>query len=171
MKILLILLSLYSLSAQAFFVESEIDNFDANYAESSNSKCRRISSKVWIVVDKSEQKVYLYENQKLFGTAKISTGKIGHETPLMDQNPNGRIYENYTSTKYTEGDYEGLGNMPYAVFIRDGFALHGSLKESIWRLGTTASHGCIRLHPNNAKIVYQLVRHYGASNVWVTVQN
>jgi hypothetical protein len=48
------------------------------------------------------------------------------------------------------------GNMPFAVFIKGGFAVHGTTGGSDWgnisKLGTTPlSHGCVRIHPLNAK--------------------
>ena len=46
--------------------------------------------------------------------------------------------------------------MPWSIFFNEGYAIHGSYEIS--RLGRPASHGCIRLHPNNAKILFELVK-------------
>lgn len=68
------------------------------------------------------------------------------------------------------GDYNGLGNMPYAVFIRGGYAIHGTVKSNWSKLGTPASKGCIRLHPDNGFIFNRLVRASGVALAWVSVE-
>ena len=133
-------------------------------------KCQRNTCAVWIQAVKSTQRLYLYQNGNLQGSWPISSGSPGHGTPNFDKNPNGRIYDRYSSSKFPGGDYNGLGNMPYAIFIEGGFALHGTPKGNWAKLGTPASHGCIRMHPDNALILNRLVRQYGVSNVWITVQ-
>ncbi len=134
------------------------------------STCYRLQCSVYAHVVKAEQKMYLYINGRLDHEWPVSTGASGFRTPDFDQHPNGRIYDKYTSTKYPEGDYKGLGNMPYVVFIRGGFAIHGTTKGNIPKLGRTDSHGCIRVHPENGKIFNRLVRNYGVKDVWVTVE-
>lgn len=68
------------------------------------------------------------------------------------------------------GDYNGLGNMPYAVFIRGGYAIHGTIAANWSKLGTPASKGCIRLHPDNGFIFNRLVRASGVAQAWVSVE-
>ena len=134
-----------------------------------DSGCYRENCAIWADVVKSEQRLYLYVNGSLQDTWKVSTGIAGRSTPDFDKHPDGRIYTAYTSTKYPGGDYHGLGNMPYAVFISGGFAIHGT--PFIGRLGERASHGCIRVHPDNAHTFNQLVRANGVRNTWVTVED
>lgn len=132
--------------------------------------CYRYSCPVFIYVKKSEQKAYFHINGSLVASWDVSTGVRGHGTPNFDKHPNGRVYNKYSSRKYPGGDYNGLGNMPYAVFIRGGFALHGTPKGNWKKLGRRASHGCIRMHPDNAKWFNQLVRQYGVKKTWITVE-
>ena len=132
--------------------------------------CSRSACPVWIQVVKSSQHAYLYLNGSLASSWLVSTGKPGYDTPNIDRHPDGRIYDAYTSTKYPDGDYNGLGNMPYAVFISGGYALHGTPRGNWPKLGHTASHGCIRMHPDNAYYFNRLVRQNGISKVWITVQ-
>ena len=134
------------------------------------ARCYRSECPVWIQVVKSSQRAYLYLNGSLSNSWLVSTGVPGYTTPNFDKNPDGRIYDRYTSGKYPGGDYKGLGNMPYAVFIRGGFALHGTPQSNWSKLGRPASHGCIRMHPDNAYYFNRLVRSTGISNVWITVQ-
>jgi len=135
--------------------------------------CSRQNCDVYINIVKSKmpQKAYVYVEGRLAYEWLTSTGVQGRGTPNFDQHPDEplRIYDKYTSGKFPGGDYNGLGNMPYAVFIRGGFAIHGTARSNWGRLGSPASHGCIRLHPDNGKIFNRLVRQYGRSRTWVTV--
>ncbi|MBC7537663.1 MAG: L,D-transpeptidase [Bacteriovorax sp.] len=131
--------------------------------------CFRNSCKIWADVDINAQRLYLYMDGVLTYTWKTSTGRLGFETPYMDTHPDGRIYDKHTSPKYPEGDYNGLGNMPFAVFIDGGYAIHGTTRGSWSQLGTPASHGCIRVHPDNGQMFNEFVRRNGVRNVWVTV--
>ncbi|MGE5086795.1 MAG: L,D-transpeptidase, partial [Bacillota bacterium] len=132
--------------------------------------CSRNNCAVWAQVVKSSQRLYLYVNGSARGSWPVSTGMAGYTTPNFDRHPDGRIYDHYTSAKYPGGDYNGLGNMPYAVFITGGYALHGTPQSNWPKLGKPASHGCIRMHPDTAYMFNRLVRNYGVSNVWITVQ-
>ena len=132
--------------------------------------CTQLECEVYAQIVKSEQKLYLYIHGRLAVTWPVSTGIAERETPLINAHPNGRIYEAYTSTKFPGGDFQGLGNMPYAVFIVGGIAIHGTGKANWPKLGTKASHGCIRIHPDNARYFNDLVRYNGVENIWVSVQ-
>jgi hypothetical protein len=58
--------------------------------------------------------------------------------------------------------------MPNAIFFtKKGHAIHGSLE--VKRLGTPASHGCVRLSPKNAKTLYTLVKANGLENTQVVI--
>lgn len=137
--------------------------------------CRREQCPVYLDISKSEQVAQLFVNGVLQGEYLISTGVSGFGTPDFDTHPNGRIYDKYTSTKYPGGDYidengTRLGNMPYAVFISGGFAVHGTGRGNWAKLGQRASHGCIRMHPDNGQRFNRLVRAYGVKNTWIRVR-
>src|SRR5262245_43535931 len=58
--------------------------------------------------------------------------------------------------------------MPHSIFFTPvGHAIHGSPHTK--RLGTAVSHGCVRLAPNNAAILYALVEKAGMRNTRVVV--
>ncbi|MBX3041106.1 MAG: L,D-transpeptidase [Bdellovibrionaceae bacterium] len=152
-------------TGEAAHIDTGIDLFN-----NASKGCYRMTCAVYANVIKSEQKMYLYVNGSLQGVYATSTGTKGHGTPNFDTRPNGRIYDRYTSTRYPGGDFDGLGNMPFAVFIRGGFAIHGTGRGNWSKLGRPASHGCIRIHPDNAKVFNRLVRSHGISNTWITVQ-
>ena len=138
--------------------------------------CVRLDCPVWVRVNKTTQTLSLYMNgdSNPVSVWPVSTGYrhkdgTGIETPNLETHPDGRIYDRYSSTKFPGGDYMGLGNMPYVVFIRGGVGIHGTPQGNWGRLGKKASHGCIRIHPDNARYFNQLVRSAGIRNVWVTV--
>lgn len=166
------LLNTYAHSATPSYF---FDHFDSKSQEEKSTQdssrwCYKSDCYLWAVIDLNLQRLFLYVNGALTYTWKVSTGRFGYETPQMDTRPDGRMYEQHTSPKYPEGDYNGLGNMPYAVFVDGEYAIHGTTKGSWWRLGTPASHGCIRLHPDNAEIFYVMVKRLGINNVWVTIE-
>jgi hypothetical protein len=134
------------------------------------SGCYQKGCAVWAQVSKADQMLNLYVNGALDGTYLVSTGVQGHSTPDFDQNPDGRIYKKHSSSSYPGGDWNGLGNMPNAVFIRGGYALHGTPRGNWKYLGKRASHGCIRMHPTNAEHFNGLVRQAGRFNTWITVK-
>lgn len=171
--------SLDKLNPRDANTEKELQEFDKEYEEATgkashipvgNGTCYQMQCPVFALVDKETQTLSLYVNGELVDQWKTSTGAGGYETPNFDRRPNGRIYDRYTSKTYPGGDYEGFGNMPFAVFIEGGYAIHGTGKGNWKKLGKKASHGCIRIHPDNAKIFNGLVRQYGIANTWITVQ-
>jgi hypothetical protein len=195
--ICLIALATFSLSANAEETITEFNPFDANVEEQLRemdeayeaetglpaileggalttmtdiaSGCRRASCAVYARVSKAEQRMYLSLNGRVIGVYPTSTGMPGYSTPDFDTRPDGRIYNFYSSKKWPGGDYNGLGNMPYAVFIRGGFAIHGTPKGNWPKLGQRASHGCIRVHPDAGRLFNRLVREYGIRQTWITV--
>ena len=85
--------------------------------------------------------------------------------------------QNYTSRKldgkwlsrnHKSSIYDGA-EMPYSVFFNGDYAIHGTRQVS--KLGEPASAGCIRLHPKNAKIFFELARLYGVENTLVKIVN
>ena len=58
--------------------------------------------------------------------------------------------------------------MPHAVFfMKDGHAIHGSFE--VKNLGKPVSHGCVRISPENAAILYGLVQENGLENTKVVL--
>jgi lipoprotein-anchoring transpeptidase ErfK/SrfK len=159
------------LIALKYNLEKAKNNIEKTDTNKTVNKCKQIECKLWLRASKKDQRLYVYIDGEAVDTFKISSGSKGHDTPQFETRPDGRMFKKYTSKKYPGGNYQGLGNMPYVVFIRGGYALHGTTTGNIKKLGTRASHGCIRLHPNNAKIVFELVNNFGAENTWITVTN
>jgi len=134
--------------------------------------CKEKDCLLYAEIDKSKQLLYLYLLGEPIDTFKVSTGLAKkYETPAMSLRPNGPILTKYTSKKFPGGNYQGLGNMPYAVFLKGGYAIHGTTTGNFAKLGTRASHGCIRLHPDNAKVFNALVKTVGLNNTWVSIKD
>jgi lipoprotein-anchoring transpeptidase ErfK/SrfK len=58
--------------------------------------------------------------------------------------------------------------MPHTIFFtRVGHAIHAT--TALKQLGRPASHGCIRLAPQDAKIVYDLVQRMGLKNTSIKI--
>jgi len=118
-------------------------------------------SKIKAVVDISSQRLTLYANSKMVYKWKVSTGRYKFPTPRGRYKPYSLQRMHY-SKKYDNAP------MPHSVFFRGGFAIHGT--TSISRLGRKASHGCIRLHPKNAKIFYDIIQKQGKNRVSIIVK-
>jgi hypothetical protein len=116
---------------------------------------------VSITVDKSAQLMTVAVD----GVAKyqwpVSTGIPSRETP------NGtfrtfRMEQDHYSKEFDDAP------MPHSIFFtKVGHAIHGT--ESEGRLGTPASHGCVRLSRANATTLYALVEKEGVLNTTVTL--
>jgi hypothetical protein len=91
----------------------------------------------------------------------VSTGIPSRETP------NGsfrtfRMEEDHYSKEFDDAP------MPHSIFFtKIGHAIHGTDSES--KLGSPASHGCVRLSRANAATLYALVQEQGVLNTTVTL--
>jgi len=142
--------------------------FNKGYA-TEHTGCKEKECLIFAEIIKSTQTLFLYLDGTLIDSFAVSTGMPKFETPAMSVRPHGPLFTKYKSKKFPGGNYMGLGNMPYAVFIRGGYAIHGTTMGNFKKLGTKASHGCVRLHPVNAKIFYELVKRIGIEYTWVTI--
>jgi lipoprotein-anchoring transpeptidase ErfK/SrfK len=57
--------------------------------------------------------------------------------------------------------------MPYSIFYSGHYAIHGTTE--IRHLGSPASAGCVRLHPDNARFLFDLVQQRGPQTLQVVV--
>lgn len=148
-----------------------VESFLVHARDSVVLHCKENQCPVFVQVVKSVQKLYLYLDGALTDSFLVSTGVKGYLTPDMNTRASGPMFIKYTSRKFPGGNYEGLGNMPYAVFVKGGYAIHGTTPGNFRKLGTPASHGCIRLHPDNARLLYELVKMAGIENTWISVSD
>lgn len=116
-------------------------------------------AEVFITIVKSEQQMYVDTPADSF-VWKVSTGRQGYNTPTGDYKPY-LIKPMHYSRKYDNAP------MPNSIFFHGGYAIHATY--DIKRLGRPASHGCIRLSPQNAKWLYRLVQEYGKNNTYIRI--
>ena len=115
---------------------------------------------VLITVDKSSQQMTVSVDGAQRYRFTVSTGRPGLGTPSGMFHPE-RMELTWFSKKYYNSP------MPHSIFFHGGFAIHGSYEIS--QLGGPASHGCIRLHPDNAASLYALVQQQGMEATTIVV--
>lgn len=118
-------------------------------------------AKVAITVDKDNQQMTVAVDGVERYHWPVSTGIPSYETP------NGsfrtfRMEEDHFSKEFDDAP------MPHSIFFtKIGHAIHGT--DSVGRLGSPASHGCVRLSRANASTLYALVQQQGVLNTTVTL--
>jgi len=134
----------------------------AGAAQARRGHDRQISGgKVVIEINKRTQRMTVYVGGVRRYVFRVSTGKRGHATPRGTFRPT-RLHKKYFSRKYNNAP------MPNSVFFtRRGHAIHGT--SAVRRLGRPASHGCVRLSPRNAAIVFALVKRYRMRGVSIRI--
>ncbi len=100
-----------------------------------------------IVVDLSEQRVYMYENGSLARTMVASTGVAA--TPTVQGTF--RIYLRYLKQDMYGPDYY-LPDVPYVQYFYQGYGLHGTYWHN--NFGTPMSRGCVNLTIADAEWLY-----------------
>ncbi len=115
-----------------------------------------------VIVDVSDQRIYVYSDDIKLHTFKTSTARRGYYTVRGTFKPKWLSRMHY-SKKYHNSP------MPWSVFFHGGYAIHGT--NAISRLGRPASHGCVRAHPSSAKQIFRLIQQYGKKNTTIIVRN
>jgi len=100
-----------------------------------------------------------HEGRHLF-TWSVSTAKSGKITPT------GVYVPEFLSRHHRSSLYNNAP-MPFAIFYDGNYAIHGT--DHVKRLGAPASNGCVRLHPDNAAILFQMVKAEGMNNMRVEI--
>jgi hypothetical protein len=115
-----------------------------------------------VTVNKSTQRLSVAVDGEVRHVWPTSTARWGYSTPNGVYRPE-RLERTWYSRKYD------WSPMPYSIFFHGGYAIHGSYEIS--RLGRPASHGCIRLRPSHAAVLFDLVRrNRGDTTIVVTGQ-
>lgn len=122
--------------------------------------CSSAQADVLVIIDKAHQRMSVKVNGWPRYTWPISTARRGYVTPSGVYKPI-RLERKWFSSKYHNSP------MPYSIFFKGGYAIHGSY--DIKYLGQPASHGCVRLHPDNAAILFSLVKQQGETNTRIEV--
>jgi lipoprotein-anchoring transpeptidase ErfK/SrfK len=115
-----------------------------------------------VIIDISSQSMLVKVNGWHYGSWKVSTARSGYYTPR------GAYRVQRTARVYFSKKYDNAP-MPNSVFFHGGYAIHGTYH--VKNLGRPASHGCVRLAPQNAAALYNLVQKYGPSSTRITIVN
>ncbi len=108
---------------------------------------------VEINVDLSSQTMTVHSGSGETYVWRISSGKAGHATPNGVFRPRA-MYAMVHSAKY------GNAPMPHSIFFYGQYAIHGT--NAVGNLGRPASHGCVRISPANAAMLFAMVQRQGA---------
>jgi len=119
----------------------------------------------YISVDRGTHTLRIFRSLRLVRTYPVAVGAAGFETPAglrhvlyKDKNPSWTAPNRpwaypYQGQTFPPGDYR---NPLRAWFIAlgDGIGIHGTSEE--WTVGSSASHGCIRMHATDVEQVAKL---------------
>ncbi|MET0867421.1 MAG: L,D-transpeptidase [Pseudorhodoplanes sp.] len=115
---------------------------------------------VEVRVDKSAQRMQVFVDGDLKHNFVVSTGLAGGP-PLGTFKPQ-RMERTWHSRLFN------MAPMPYAIFFHGHYAVHGT--NAVKKLGQRASKGCVRLHPTNAAILFDLVKKHGMANTRIIIE-
>lgn len=111
-------------------------------------------------VDIATQTMTVTHRGKVKYRWKVSTARHGKVTPSGTWTAKW-LSRNHRSSRYNNAP------MPYSIFYNGNYAVHGTNQVS--RLGSPASAGCIRLHTENAALLFKLAQQEGLKNTRIIV--
>ena len=116
---------------------------------------------VVVQIDKSSQRMLVSVDGMMRYNWPVSTGRPGYETPSGTFKPN-RMDADHFSQEWDNAP------MPHTIFFDlHGHAVHGFF--DVKHLGLPVSHGCVRLAPPNATVLFDLVKTEGMANTSVVI--
>jgi lipoprotein-anchoring transpeptidase ErfK/SrfK len=116
---------------------------------------------VLIVIHRPSQSMDVSVDGGMIARWSVSTARPGFVTPVGAYRPI-RLERMWRSSKYE------WAPMPHSIFFRGGYAIHGTLETRA--LGRPVSHGCVRLAPANARLLFDLVRREGVGATRIIVR-
>jgi lipoprotein-anchoring transpeptidase ErfK/SrfK len=118
-----------------------------------------VRAEVVVTVNKASQSMTVSVNGTPTYTWTVSTGVYG--TPSGSFRPQ-------SLSRYHRSSLFNNAPMPYSIFYDGHYAIHGT--DQVQRLGAPASRGCVRLHPDNAAVLFALVQQEGMGNIRIHIQ-
>jgi len=118
------------------------------------------AASIVVHVDRSNQRMEVIVDGAPRYNWRVSTARRGYITPPGTYHPE-RLAVHWFSSKYDNSP------MPHSIFFHGGYAIHGTYEISA--LGRPVSHGCVRLDPGNAAILFGLVEREGSDNTTIVV--
>lgn len=108
------------------------------------------------------QTMHVYLDGQMLYEWPVSTARSGKITPTGSWTAQW-LSRNHRSSRYNNAP------MPFSIFYHGHYAIHGT--DQISRLGRPASAGCVRLHPDHARLLFSMVQEEGTDNMRVIVVN
>jgi L,D-transpeptidase-like protein len=119
------------------------------------------SADIAISIDKTTQQMSVAVDGSPRYTWPVSTGRPGYDTP------NGSFKVNRMDADHFSQEWDNAP-MPHTMFFDlHGHAIHGFF--DVKHLGMAVSHGCVRLSPDHATTLFDLVKSEGMANTSVVV--
>jgi hypothetical protein len=116
---------------------------------------------IQITIDKTTQRMAVEVDGQPRYVWPVSTGRPGYDTPNGSFRPN-RMDADHLSQEWDNAP------MPNTIFFDlHGHAIHGFF--DVKHLGLPVSHGCVRLSPDHAQTLFELVKTEGMPNTSVVV--
>jgi lipoprotein-anchoring transpeptidase ErfK/SrfK len=120
----------------------------------------RAQAAVVVEIDRASQSMSVTVDGMANYQWRVSTARRGYITPPGSYHPY-MMARRWFSRRYYNSP------MPHSIFFYRGYAIHGTYE--IARLGGPASHGCVRLDPENAAVLFELVEREGMRNTTIVV--
>lgn len=152
-------------------LDSEVDVEILEGYDLNNDEVNSTLAKIVVIVNESDrsennpegQTAKVYHLGKLVYQYNVSTGSRKTKTTTSGRKYIAQTPAGFYRPKSAYKDYYSYtffgSTMPYAVFFNGGIALHGTTHLS--ELGTRDSGGCVRFHPEDIKVVNELIRTTG----------
>lgn len=120
------------------------------------------SDLIVIRVDVSEQRMVVMRGGRRMHDWPVSTARAGKITPRGTYQPQ------WFSRDHKSSLYDGAP-MPFSIFYSGNYAIHGTYATGA--LGRPASAGCVRLSPENARVLYEMVYATDKADTYIVVQD
>jgi hypothetical protein len=119
------------------------------------------SANIVVTIDKTTQRMAVSVDGTERYVWPVSTGRAGYDTP------NGTFKPNRMDADHLSQEWDNAP-MPHTIFFDlHGHAVHGFF--DVKHLGLPVSHGCVRLSPDHAATLFDLVKAEGMKDTTVIV--
>ncbi|MDA9422230.1 MULTISPECIES: L,D-transpeptidase [Bradyrhizobium] len=115
---------------------------------------------VTVRVQLSTQTMLVAVDGTEYVTWPVSTARRGYRTPTGTYRP-------YSLQRMHYSKLYDFTPMPYSIFFHGGYAIHGTFE--VRNLGRPVSHGCIRLAPDQAQSLFELIQAQGSQNTTIEI--
>ena len=121
---------------------------------------QRAEAAVVVNIDRASQTMSVSVDGAALYQWRVSTARRGYITPGGSYHPQMLARQWFSRLYYNSP-------MPHSIFFYRGYAIHGTYELSA--LGGPASHGCVRLDPDHAAILFDLVEREGMRGTTIVI--